>query len=366
MPARADVTLHLHTLDYVKRDSNNFSRSSSFFTVFLLPNTCGKITILREKSPSFYAPIAATLTSTMESARASLDQRVAKFDWMSTITHSPDITALFHSNDLPPPLQSVNLKASTNRLEHASREIQAGLDLLWNAVASLEAQMSRVRSLQHDCRIVLFPIRRVPAEIVMEILRHTWTAVDDSEETHVSGFNVSTIAEAHSILGKCADYGETSSVDWLTDAYLLCSGKIGRESDPITAFRIAPNLRHLQLRNMHPEAQIHFPTTNLVSLYDERLFAGFATNSVPEELVIRFNRWDEDNDPGMELLVEELGLHYFLEMVSLRHRNGLLMKIHLHITGHNWSYDLDSDDEVDLEELRDTGLALDFVLDNIE
>ncbi|PBK65088.1 hypothetical protein ARMSODRAFT_443370 [Armillaria solidipes] len=128
------------------------------------------------KEPSFYAPMAATLTSTMESARASLDQLVAKFDWISAITHSPDITALLHSNDLPSPLQSVNLKASTNCLEHASREIQAGLDLLGNAVASLEAQMSRVRSFQHDYRLVLSPIRRVPAEIVMEILRHTWTA----------------------------------------------------------------------------------------------------------------------------------------------------------------------------------------------
>ncbi|KAK0443253.1 hypothetical protein EV421DRAFT_1735855 [Armillaria borealis] len=120
-----------------------------------------------------------------------------------------------------------------------------------------------------------------------------------------------------------------------------------------------------------------------------------------EECVIQFNRWDEDNDPGMELLVDELGevelvdgsFRYslipslrslgvvlegvsdthisfldrsFLEMVSSRHRKGLLMKLHLHVTGHNWSYDLDSDDEVDLEELRDTGLALDFVLDNIK
>ncbi len=56
----------------------------------------------------------------------------------------------------------------------------------------------------------------------------------------------------------------------------------------------------------------------------------------------------------------------FLEMVSLRHRKGLLMKLHLHVTGHNWSYGLESDDEVDLEELRETGLALDFVLDNIK
>ncbi len=52
--------------------------------------------------------------------------------------------------------------------------------------------------------------------------------------------------------------------------------------------------------------------------------------------------------------------HGFLEMVSLRHRKGLLMRLHLHVTGHNWSYGLESDDEVDLEGLRETGLALDL------
>ncbi len=62
--------------------------------------------------------------------------------------------------------------------------------------------MSRIRSLQHDYTLVLSPVRRVPAEIVMEILHHTCTAVDDPEETHVSRFNVCNVAEGLWYLGK--------------------------------------------------------------------------------------------------------------------------------------------------------------------
>ncbi|KAK0458354.1 uncharacterized protein EV420DRAFT_1480080 [Desarmillaria tabescens] len=127
---------------------------------------------------------------------------MAQFDWISTITHSPDIVALLHSNNLPSPLQSVNLNASVAKLEDTSQEIQAVLDLLGNAVASLEAQMSRVRSLQHHYSAMLSPLRRVPAEIVMEILCHTWMAVDGPEETHVCEFNVFTVAEGPWYLGQ--------------------------------------------------------------------------------------------------------------------------------------------------------------------
>ncbi len=55
--------------------------------------------------------------------------------------------------------------------------------------------MSWVRSLQHGNSIVLSPVRRVPEEIVMEILHHIRPAVDDPEETHVGKFNVFNVAE---------------------------------------------------------------------------------------------------------------------------------------------------------------------------
>ncbi|PBK79613.1 hypothetical protein ARMGADRAFT_1040672 [Armillaria gallica] len=84
---------------------------------------------------------------------------LAQFDWISTIAHSPDITALFHSNDLPSPLQSFSLETSSDNLEDTRRDIQAAVDLLENSVAPLESQMSRIRSLQHDYILVLSPVR---------------------------------------------------------------------------------------------------------------------------------------------------------------------------------------------------------------
>ncbi|KAK0227315.1 hypothetical protein EDD85DRAFT_940190 [Armillaria nabsnona] len=137
----------------------------------------------------------------MESARTSLDQLVATFDWISNVSHSYDFNALLHSNDPPSPLQSVNLKISVDNMEYISGKIQAALDLLGNAVASLEAHMSRVQSLQRDYGVMLSPIRRVPAEILMEILSCTWTVVDDPESGRVDGFNVFTIGKGPWLLG---------------------------------------------------------------------------------------------------------------------------------------------------------------------
>ncbi len=137
----------------------------------------------------------------MESARTSLDQLVASFDWISNVSHSYDFNALLHSNDPPSPLQSVNLEISIDNMEYISGKIQAALDLLGSAVASLEAHMSRVQSLQRDYEVMLSPIRRVPAEILMEILSCTWTIVDDPKSGRVDGFNVFTVGKGPWLLG---------------------------------------------------------------------------------------------------------------------------------------------------------------------
>ncbi len=93
---------------------------------------------------SFYAPTAATLTPIMESAQTSIHQLLASFDWISAVTHSHDLNALLHSNDPPSPLQSVDLEFSVQNMVIISRKFQEALDLLGNAVTSLEAHMSRV------------------------------------------------------------------------------------------------------------------------------------------------------------------------------------------------------------------------------
>ncbi|SJL12664.1 uncharacterized protein ARMOST_16095 [Armillaria ostoyae] len=138
----------------------------------------------------------------MESARASLDQLVANFDWIPNVTHLHDFNTLLHSNDPPSPLQSVDLKYSLDNMVYITQKLQAALDLVGNTVASLEAHMSRVQSLQHDYEIMLSPIRRVPAEIITEILYCTQTTAEDPDGAPFGGYNVFTGAKGPWLLGQ--------------------------------------------------------------------------------------------------------------------------------------------------------------------
>ncbi|PBK84580.1 hypothetical protein ARMGADRAFT_605869 [Armillaria gallica] len=138
----------------------------------------------------------------MESARASLDQLVANFDWISNVTHSYDFHALLRSNAPPSPLQSVDLKYSLDNMVYITQKLQAALDLLGNAVATLEAHMSRVQSLQRDYEVMLSPIRRVPVKIIIEILHCTQMAAGDPGEVHFGGYNVFTGAKGPWLLGQ--------------------------------------------------------------------------------------------------------------------------------------------------------------------
>ncbi|PBL02764.1 hypothetical protein ARMGADRAFT_271065 [Armillaria gallica] len=63
-------------------------------------------------------------------------------------------------------------------------------------------------------------------------------------------------------------------IDWLKKVDLVCSDNSGLESKSIHAFEIAPSLQVLHLRDMHPEANILFPTVNLISLSDHRPWSG--------------------------------------------------------------------------------------------
>lgn len=319
----------------------------------------------------------------MESLGASLDQLAANFDWISNFNHSYDLNALLHSNDSPSPLQSVNLEIAIDNMEYISGKIQPVLDLLGDAVVSLEAHMSRVRSFQRDYQVMLSPIRRVPVEVLTEILSYTWTVADNTEKGHVSGFNVflgregpwllgqvcrrwrgvvSTLCpwlwttmsisipcrngmrcrnpkyavkmlrhalectrgrlldfrfEVHSprsakdceIVGRCFNLMLGQSVRWrraelkippsllrslsricgkidfLTDVYLQCERQTDYQPVPITAFEIAPRLKNIHLKGIHPEVEILFPTANLVSFCDGRFFLGDQFNPVYTRIV---------------------------------------------------------------------------------
>ncbi|KAK0186901.1 hypothetical protein F5146DRAFT_1162700 [Armillaria mellea] len=138
----------------------------------------------------------------MELTRASIHRLLESFDWISGVTHTRDFNALLHSNDPPTSLQSVDVKHSVENMEFISQKIQAALDLLGNAVMSLEAHMSRVQSLQCDYDVILSPIHRVPVDIIMEILDCTQIAADDSEGATFGGYNVFTHTEGPRLLGQ--------------------------------------------------------------------------------------------------------------------------------------------------------------------
>ncbi|KAK0237051.1 hypothetical protein EDD85DRAFT_835925 [Armillaria nabsnona] len=141
----------------------------------------------------------------MQSTPTALEEVLAKYDWISTFTHSPDVLSLLRYNNAPLPSQSAPLRASFERLKTARAELQSDLDLLHNATASLQTQMSRLQSFENDCKAAFSPIRRIPSEITMEILRRTWENGPFSHQVpgmHVSGFNVFTIQEGPWYLGQ--------------------------------------------------------------------------------------------------------------------------------------------------------------------
>ncbi|SJL11134.1 uncharacterized protein ARMOST_14537 [Armillaria ostoyae] len=299
-------------------------------------------------------------------SRLPLDEILARHDWILTFTHPPSVTSLLRTNDAPSPLQSTQLKASLDSLKEPLAEVQSDLDLVRNAVASLEIRMSRLQSIKLDYETALSPIRHVPMEVLAEILRRSWPTGTLGMNGRVLGvsnprhgpwilghvcslwrgvietlcpelwatliieppyrFNGSANKELerlcrvlersrnHSLdfifrdlfthvhpakdhlMEQCFDAMVAFSerwrvveitvpllqiprlslihgrIDWLREVYLYYFGD--PPSGDVRAFEIAPKLAILHLRGMHPDANIHFPTTNLISFSDERKFPG--------------------------------------------------------------------------------------------
>ncbi|SJL11167.1 uncharacterized protein ARMOST_14570 [Armillaria ostoyae] len=141
----------------------------------------------------------------MQSTPTALEEILARHEWISTFTHPPDVAFLLRTNDVPSPLQSTGLKASLESLKTALAELQSDLDLLHNATAVLQSQMSRLQSFEDGYKAALSPIRRIPLEITMEILRLSWEHDNLGScfpGRHVSGFNVFTVQEGPWHLGQ--------------------------------------------------------------------------------------------------------------------------------------------------------------------
>ncbi|KAK0474651.1 hypothetical protein EDD18DRAFT_238543 [Armillaria luteobubalina] len=111
----------------------------------------------------------------MQSSRVALEAILAKYDWITTFAHPPDIASLLRTNEAPSPSQSAQLKVSLADLTTSLTELQSNLTLLRNAVASLETHMmSLLHSLKHGCETALSPIRHLPMEVLAGILCRSW------------------------------------------------------------------------------------------------------------------------------------------------------------------------------------------------
>ncbi|PBK79481.1 hypothetical protein ARMGADRAFT_1069440 [Armillaria gallica] len=110
----------------------------------------------------------------MQPSRVPLEDILAKYDWITTFTHPPDVASLLRTNEAPSPPQSDRLKASLADLMTPLTDLQSDLNLLRNAVVSLETQVSHLQSLKHDYETALSPIRHLPMEVLAEILRRSW------------------------------------------------------------------------------------------------------------------------------------------------------------------------------------------------
>ncbi|KAK0475048.1 hypothetical protein EDD18DRAFT_216903 [Armillaria luteobubalina] len=111
----------------------------------------------------------------MQSSPVVLEAILAKYNWITTFTHPPDIASLLRTNEAPSPSQSARLKASLADLTTSLTELGSNLNLLRNAVASLETHMmSLLQSLKHDYETALSPIRHLPVEVLTGILCRSW------------------------------------------------------------------------------------------------------------------------------------------------------------------------------------------------
>ncbi len=145
----------------------------------------------------------------MESTRSFLDNLLVRYDWTLNFSHSPEFITLMATNEVPTGFQAGQLDASIQRLGPPILEIQAEIDLLRHAAASLESRMLRLSKIRHDYKGALSSVRRLPAEIIVQILGWSgeWRTSDDY---HISGFDVFDLSDGPWHLGQvCSTWRPT-------------------------------------------------------------------------------------------------------------------------------------------------------------
>ncbi|KAK0227272.1 hypothetical protein EDD85DRAFT_853257 [Armillaria nabsnona] len=137
----------------------------------------------------------------MESTHTFLDNLLARYSWISNVDYSPEFTTLMATNVVPTHFQAGQLHASIQRLDPSIHEIQAEIDMLRNTAASLESQLLRLTAIRRDYKGALSPIRRLPGEVLAEILRST-RECRRSKGYYVSGFDVFNLSDGPWYLGQ--------------------------------------------------------------------------------------------------------------------------------------------------------------------
>ncbi|KAG7441778.1 uncharacterized protein BT62DRAFT_1011073 [Guyanagaster necrorhizus] len=138
---------------------------------------------------NYHLPPTALMSSNTPSTRAFLHDLISKYDWISTFDHSPEFITFMQTNAVPKTFPSSPTE----------------IDLLRNAVASLETHMSRLKTIRRDYRSALSLIRGFPSEILVGILRWTpkeFTKPRSREPFHVRGFDVFRIMDRPWYLGQ--------------------------------------------------------------------------------------------------------------------------------------------------------------------
>ncbi len=69
--------------------------------------------------------------------QSTLEDILARHNWISAFMHPPDIASLLRTNDVPSPPQSIQLKTSLEGLKGPLAELENDLNLLRDAVMSL-------------------------------------------------------------------------------------------------------------------------------------------------------------------------------------------------------------------------------------
>ncbi|KAK0461919.1 uncharacterized protein EV420DRAFT_1746226 [Desarmillaria tabescens] len=138
----------------------------------------------------------------MQPTRAFVEEILSRQDWIHTFAYPPYVDSLLHTNSVPSPLQTVQLKASLDDLEAPLAEVQSNLDLLRDAVASLENQMSRLQPYRRDYTRILSSIRYIPPEILAKILCGSWENRYTGTDGRISEISVFSIREGPWCLGQ--------------------------------------------------------------------------------------------------------------------------------------------------------------------